>query len=80
MEFYLRQYWRDSRLAMSQYNITNHVFLPLGFARNIWLPTTYFLMSKRAVEHKVTTDNVLVRVDKDGNIFFSQRCVINIPF
>ena len=69
--FYLRQQWRDPRLASSTSNQT--VLLNHRRVDAIWLPDMYFSQSKNEYSHIVTVPNLLIRVRPDGTILFSQR-------
>ena len=69
--FYLRQQWRDPRLASSTSNQT--VLLNHRRVDSIWLPDMYFSQSKNEYSHIVTVPNLLIRVRPDGTILFSQR-------
>lgn len=41
----------------------------------IWKPDTYFNNVKDAEVHKVTMPNILLRIDKNGDILYSMRWV-----
>ena len=70
--FYLRQQWRDPRLAFDGVNQT--ILLNYRRVDSIWLPDVFFSQSKNEYSHVVTVPNLLIRLHPDGTILFSQRC------
>lgn len=73
MDFYLRQYWTDERLRFHADNKDQMLTLTSEIWKEIWIPSTYFIGSKRAYFHDVTTDNYLLQISQNGSIFFSMR-------
>ena len=73
---YIRQRWRDSRLI----NFNESLLLTTELHR-LWVPDLFIKNDKVSTKSDVTTPNNFVRVDKDGNIVYSQRVssVISCP-
>lgn len=72
-DLYLRQYWRDERLQYKRHTNESTLTLTSGIHKEIWIPTTYFLGTKKAYFHDVTTDNYLLQVSPAGDVFYSIR-------
>ena len=74
MDMYLRQYWIDPRLTFEA-SILNKEVLTLNRQTidEIWIPSTYFFNAKKAYFHDVTTENYLLMIYPDGNVFYSVR-------
>ncbi|XP_056457784.1 gamma-aminobutyric acid receptor subunit delta [Gadus chalcogrammus] len=71
MTVFLRQSWRDDRLA---YNHTNKTLgLDSRFVDKLWLPDTFIVNAKSAWFHDVTVENKLIRLQPDGVILYSSR-------
>lgn len=68
---YMRQRWRDSRLANS--TLGNRSLLITHGLHRLWVPDLFIKNDKVSTKSDVTTPNVFVRVDNDGNIVYSQR-------
>ena len=75
VDFYLRQYWTDERLKFQADEKTQRLTLTSEIWKEIWIPSTYFIGSKKAYFHEVTTDNYLLQIGQNGSIFFSMRYV-----
>ena len=73
MNLYVRQTWRDFRLAFEETNRT--VTLNYNQLSRIWVPDLFFRNEKRAVNHDVTVPNRLLRLSPDGTMLYSQRSV-----
>lgn len=41
----------------------------------IWWPDTFFVNAKKADFHHATTRNAFLRIDSNGNVLHSLRCV-----
>ncbi|KAJ8027933.1 Gamma-aminobutyric acid receptor subunit beta-3 [Holothuria leucospilota] len=68
---YLRQHWRDERLA---YDSTyGNVSVDGRLADRIWVPDTYLVNDKRSLIHDVTVKNRLLRFHHDGTIMYGIR-------
>lgn len=77
LDFYLRQYWTDERLKFLADDKDQKLTLTSEIWKEIWIPSTYFIGSKKAYFHDVTTDNYLLQISQNGSIFFSMRYVGN---
>ena len=75
VEIYFRQYWRDDRLRLDQFNIAEPgpLFLNPQMISQIWIPSAYFHSSKNAALHVITMENVLMKISPGGDVFYSQR-------
>ncbi|XP_028404051.1 glycine receptor subunit alphaZ1-like isoform X2 [Dendronephthya gigantea] len=76
VDFYLRQYWTDERLRFHADNKDQMLTLTSEIWKEIWIPSTYFIGSKKAYFHDVTTDNYLLQISQNGSIFFSMRVTV----
>ncbi|XP_046852002.1 gamma-aminobutyric acid receptor subunit beta-like [Xenia sp. Carnegie-2017] len=76
VDFYLRQYWTDERLAFQSDDKNQKLTLTSDIWKEIWIPSTYFIGSKKAYFHDVTTDNYLLQINVNGSIFFSMRVTV----
>ncbi|EDO35410.1 predicted protein, partial [Nematostella vectensis] len=76
IDIYLRQYWRDERLQFETQTPGAMLTLSSDINKQIWVPSTYFLATKKAYFHDVTTDNYLLQVKPDGSLFYSIRLTI----
>ncbi|XP_068703425.1 gamma-aminobutyric acid receptor subunit beta-3-like [Montipora foliosa] len=77
IDIYLRQYWRDERLAFAHLTSDPILTLSSNINKQIWIPSTYFLNTKRAYMHDVTTENYLLQIRPNGSIFYSVRLTIS---
>ncbi|XP_078576472.1 gamma-aminobutyric acid receptor subunit beta-3-like [Branchiostoma floridae x Branchiostoma japonicum] len=68
---FLRQYWKDERLAFS--NAKKSLSLDGRLAEKLWVPDTFIPNAKESFMHKVTVDNRLIRLDPDGGILYGMR-------
>jgi hypothetical protein len=80
VDFYLRQYWTDERLKFQADDKDQKLTLTSEIWKEIWIPSTYFIGSKKAYFHDVTTDNYLLQIGQNGSIFFSMRYICSIFF
>jgi len=76
IDIYLRQYWRDERLAFAGLTSDPVLTLSSNINKQIWIPSTYFLKTKKAYFHDVTTENYLLQIRPNGSIFYSVRLTI----
>ncbi|KAJ7372036.1 hypothetical protein OS493_021464 [Desmophyllum pertusum] len=76
IDIYLRQYWRDERLAFAHLTSDPVLTLSSNINKQIWIPSTYFLKTKIAYFHDVTTENYLLQIQPNGSIFYSIRLTI----
>ncbi|XP_072012091.1 gamma-aminobutyric acid receptor subunit delta isoform X1 [Engystomops pustulosus] len=71
MTVFLRQSWKDERLA---YNHTNKTLgFDSRFVEKLWLPDTFIVNAKSAWFHDVTVENKLIRLQPNGVILYSSR-------
>ncbi|CAH1257292.1 GABRB3 [Branchiostoma lanceolatum] len=68
---FLRQYWRDERLAFAGSN--HSLSLDGRLAEKLWVPDTFIPNAKESFLHKVTVDNKLIRLFPDGGILYGMR-------
>ena len=72
MTLYLRHYWKDERLAFPSASNLSMTF-DGRLVKKIWVPDMFFVHSKRSFIHDTTTDNVMLRVQPDGQVLYSLR-------
>ncbi|XP_063844110.1 glycine receptor subunit alpha-3-like isoform X3 [Scylla paramamosain] len=77
IDVFLRQRWNDHRLQLSG-NRTRITVLDPAMQAKIWKPDTYFNNVKDASVHKVTMPNILLRIDKNGDILYSMRVTLRL--
>ena len=71
ISFYLRQAWNDPRLRFEPIDGTvEEVKLPDGSWDNIWVPDVFFRNEKKASYHSITTNNRLLRLKKNGDLWY----------
>ncbi|XP_078714160.1 glycine receptor subunit alphaZ1-like [Lampetra fluviatilis] len=76
INIFLRQTWNDPRIMSVLKSIEyNTDFLDLGnsFVDSVWKPDLFFENEKSAAFHTVTTDNKMLRVFRNGDVFYSVR-------
>uniref|UniRef100_A0A0K0DWG0 Gamma-aminobutyric acid receptor subunit beta n=1 Tax=Strongyloides stercoralis TaxID=6248 RepID=A0A0K0DWG0_STRER len=78
VDLYLRQFWKDTRLAFGKYNTMNINSLTIGIdmVKSIWTPDTFFPNEKKSFFHETTSHNSFLRIDKDGNVLRSIRLTV----
>ena len=84
MEFkltiYLRQLWRDKRLAYNSSIFHNsdlgYLPLPAALGDKIWIPDTYFPGEKEAIRHEVSVRNQGFGLYPNGTVFYSTRLTV----
>uniref|UniRef100_A0A8C5WYK2 Gamma-aminobutyric acid receptor subunit rho-1 n=1 Tax=Laticauda laticaudata TaxID=8630 RepID=A0A8C5WYK2_LATLA len=75
MTLYLRHYWKDERLSFPSTNNQSMTF-DGRLVKKIWVPDMFFVHSKRSFIHDTTTDNVMLRVQPDGQVLYSLRVTV----
>ncbi|XP_039770753.1 gamma-aminobutyric acid receptor subunit rho-1-like isoform X3 [Ornithorhynchus anatinus] len=75
MTLYLRHYWKDQRLSFPSTNNQSMTF-DGRLVKKIWVPDMFFVHSKRSFIHDTTTDNVMLRVQPDGQVLYSLRVTV----
>ncbi|EDO34692.1 predicted protein, partial [Nematostella vectensis] len=79
IDMYLRQYWRDPRLIFDPVPVNTDVLtLNRQTIDEIWIPSTYFFNAKKAYFHDVTTENYLLMIKPNGDVFYSVRLTITM--
>lgn len=74
MDIYLRQYWTDPRLRFHAPILKKEVLtLNRQTIDEMWIPSTYFFNAKKAYFHDVTTENYLLMIQPNGDVFYSVR-------
>lgn len=74
LDFYLRQYWNDPRLAFDKSTGLDSITLGHEFGKAIWIPDVFFIQDrKESFHHTITTKNEFVKVDYQGNVTRSIR-------
>ncbi|XP_045122274.1 glycine receptor subunit alpha-3-like isoform X2 [Portunus trituberculatus] len=77
IDVFLRQRWNDHRLQLPG-NRTRVTVLNPAVQAKIWKPDTYFNNVKDASVHKVTMPNILLRIEKNGDILYSMRITLKL--
>ncbi|XP_050733065.1 glycine receptor subunit alphaZ1-like isoform X1 [Eriocheir sinensis] len=77
IDVFLRQRWHDQRLKLTGNRTRITVQDPVMQAK-IWKPDTYFNNVKDAEVHKVTMPNILLRIDKNGDVLYSMRVTLTL--
>ncbi|XP_077990088.1 glycine receptor subunit alpha-3-like [Glandiceps talaboti] len=67
---FLRQRWNDNRL---QFNSSETMVLQGESANLLWQPDLFLPNEKRGFLHSVTTENRLLRIYPNGDVFLSSR-------
>lgn len=68
---YIRQRWKDLRLA--HHNTNNNDLLLTMELDKIWAPDLFIKNEKVLQQVDSTTSNTYVRIDRDGNVVYSHR-------
>ncbi len=69
---FLRQKWRDERLAFKTYDDRNLLQLNYDLYDRIWVPDLYIPNLKGGNLFRTTTPNRMIRLYPDGDVHFSQ--------
>ncbi|XP_015753471.1 PREDICTED: gamma-aminobutyric acid receptor subunit beta-2-like [Acropora digitifera] len=70
MDIFFRQWWTDPRLA---HNFSTPFNMAGDATKLIWTPDTFFWNVKAAKYHKVTRENMRIKIHGDGKVYFSTR-------
>uniref|UniRef100_A0A914DSZ6 Gamma-aminobutyric acid receptor subunit beta n=2 Tax=Acrobeloides nanus TaxID=290746 RepID=A0A914DSZ6_9BILA len=78
LDLYLRQFWRDNRLAFNPFNNNESTSLTIGIdmVKSIWTPDTFFPNEKKSFFHEATSHNSFLRIDNQGNVVRSIRLTV----
>ena len=71
INIFFRQEWYDERLSNT--GLGHSVTLNHKHRSMIWVPDVFMPNEKSATFHDLTVPNVLLRLDPDGKILYSQR-------
>nr|QQY02455.1 glycine receptor subunit beta [Cryptocotyle lingua] len=81
VDMLLRQAWRDPRLAWEHIphyaNYTKNIVSP-KFKTKIWLPDLFFRNGKEGRLHKMTCENLLIRIQPNGDVLYSQKITMRL--
>jgi len=68
---YLRQQWRDPRLAFGKFRTgIEKIRLGENSWNCLWIPDTFFRNEKEAEFHDVTVNNRLMNLKSDGELWY----------
>lgn len=71
VSMYLRQSWRDPRLAFEPPDGKTHeIRLGDGKWKDVWIPDTFFRNEKRASFHEITVPNRLMKLNATGHLWY----------
>lgn len=70
MDIFFRQWWTDPRLA---HNFSTPFNMAGDATKMIWTPDTFFWNVKSAKYHRVTRENMRIKIHGDGKVYFSTR-------
>ncbi|KAI6201570.1 GABA-gated chloride channel receptor [Aphelenchoides besseyi] len=78
VDLYLRQFWKDTRLAFDNFGNDETTSLTVGIdmVRSIWVPDTFFPNEKKSYFHETTSHNSFLRIDNKGNVIRSIRLTV----
>jgi len=74
---YLRQVWKDDRLAFYSRGNRSVTLNHRQFDR-MWTPDVFVRNLKAGVFHTITVPNRLIRLSPDGTILYSQRLTLTL--
>ena len=72
MDIFFRQWWNDPRLA---HNFSTPFNMAGDATKMIWTPDTFFWNVKAAKYHRVTRENMRIKIHGDGKVYFSTRSI-----
>jgi len=75
---YLRQIWKDDRLAFYSRGNNRSVTLNHRQFDRMWTPDVFVRNLKAGVFHTITVPNRLIRLSPDGTILYSQRLTLTL--
>jgi len=65
-------------MAFILYHNVYNILLTCILRNGIWIPDLFFENEKNAAFHQVVTDNRLLRVEADGNVYVSIRLSLSL--
>ena len=72
LDIFFRQWWSDPRFA---HNFSIPFNMAADATKIFWTPDTYFVNVKNSKYHFVTRENMRVKIDPSGRVYFSTRYV-----
>ncbi|KAF8372352.1 hypothetical protein PRIPAC_78781 [Pristionchus pacificus] len=78
LQITFREKWKDPRLSYDYIQGDVPAFIVMTDKDAIWRPDTFFQNEKRAHRHEIDKPNVLIRIEKDGSILFSERLTLTL--
>uniref|UniRef100_A0A915DXS0 Gamma-aminobutyric acid receptor subunit beta n=1 Tax=Ditylenchus dipsaci TaxID=166011 RepID=A0A915DXS0_9BILA len=80
VDLYLRQFWRDPRLAFDtldrDQSVDSSLTVGIDMVKSIWVPDTFFPNEKKSFFHETTSHNSFLRIDNHGNVIRSIRLTV----
>ena len=73
LSIYLRLSWMDRRLAFQDRLNDSMLTLDAKVVDKLWVPDLFFSNEKHGYFHQITVPNRLIRLYKDGLVFYSSR-------
>ncbi|KAJ7355064.1 hypothetical protein OS493_028282 [Desmophyllum pertusum] len=74
LDIFFRQAWKDERL---DHGLNKTIVLSSNFVMHrIWMPDSYFVNAKHGSFHKITTDNMMIRIMPGGMVYYNARITI----
>ncbi|XP_068246212.1 glycine receptor subunit alpha-2-like isoform X2 [Palaemon carinicauda] len=81
IDVFLRQSWYDERLKFSSGYRANKTRITVNdpsIQSKIWKPDTFFNNVKDAEIHRVTMNNILLRLNASGHVLYSMRITLKL--
>jgi hypothetical protein len=75
-----RQQWNDPRLAYSVESYPNYHHLTLSTKKDLWTPDLFFSGELDAHFHDVPQGNTLLRIEPNGDVLYSIRITLTLPW
>ncbi|KAK6014166.1 Neurotransmitter-gated ion-channel ligand binding domain protein, partial [Ostertagia ostertagi] len=75
LDLYLRQIWKDPRLAWES-DVQSSLTIGIDMVKTIWTPDTFFPNEKKSFFHEATSHNSFLRIDNHGNVLRSIRLTV----
>ncbi|KAI1694210.1 neurotransmitter-gated ion-channel ligand binding domain-containing protein [Ditylenchus destructor] len=80
IDLYIRQFWRDPRLAFDTLTndeaVDSSLTVGIDMVKSIWVPDTFFPNEKKSFFHETTSHNSFLRIDNHGNVIRSIRLTV----
>ncbi|XP_064637423.1 glycine receptor subunit alpha-2-like isoform X2 [Lineus longissimus] len=77
---FMRQAWHDHRLAYGHLGLSNDSMITLDarLIDSLWVPDLFFANEKKGHVHHITVPNRLLRLYKDGTVYYSARLSLTL--